>query len=140
VVAAALPVGLALAAVLTCMGILALQAGPLHLDRFVTVVTTMIGTGVGIDYALFVVSRFREEMTRQKPGRDNTTAEAVGVALHTSGRTIMASGLIVVVALGAMVLINGHVFAEIAVAAGLVVACCRHRPDPAARRAGDPRP
>src|SRR5262249_18089853 len=43
VVAAGLPVGFALAAVLTCMGTLTLLAGPLHLDRFVTVVTTMIG-------------------------------------------------------------------------------------------------
>jgi RND superfamily putative drug exporter len=123
-VAAVLPVGLALASVLVCMGILTPLAGPLHLDRFVTVVTTMIGIGVGIDYALFVVSRFREELARRRhePGRE-ATAEAVGIALHTSGRTILASGLIVMVALGAMVLIDGHIFVEIAVAAALVVAC-----------------
>jgi RND superfamily putative drug exporter len=128
VVAAALPVVLAVAGVLVCMGVLTLLAGPLHLDQFVTVITTMIGIGVGIDYALFVLSRFREELAGRtppdggRPGRA-ATIEAVGVALDTSGRTILASGLIVIVALGSLMVIRGHVFFEIAMAAGLVVAC-----------------
>ncbi|MFE0188080.1 MMPL family transporter [Streptomyces sp. NPDC058989] len=125
-VAAVLPVALALASVLLCMGVLTPLAGPLHLDRLVAVITTMIGTGIGIDYALFVVSRFREELAmragRGRAGRQ-ATDEAVGAALYTSGTTIAASGLVVIVALGSMVVIGGHIFLEIAVASGLVVAC-----------------
>ncbi|HKS46937.1 MAG TPA: MMPL family transporter [Amycolatopsis sp.] len=126
-VAAALPVGLALAGVLTCLGVLAGLTGPLHLDQFVTVITTMIGLGVGIDYALFVVSRFREELAqgRARDGSGRAVVdEAISTALRTSGRTIVVSGLIVIVALGAMAVIDGHIFTEIAVAAGLVVGCC----------------
>jgi RND superfamily putative drug exporter len=51
-------------------------------------------------------------------------ADAVGAAVHTSGRTVIASGLVVIVALGSIAVINGHIFLEIAVAASLVVACC----------------
>lgn len=127
--AAALPIVIALASVLTCLGVLAALAIPLHFDRFVTVITTMIGIGVGIDYALFVVSRFREELRERAvaPTRSAgraTIDRAVAVALHTSGRTIAASGLIVMVALGSLMLISGHIFVEIAVASGIVVMCC----------------
>ena len=127
-VAAALPVVLALASVGLCMGIFALLVAPLQLDQFVTVIATMVGIGVGIDYALFVVSRFREELARTRmPGTtrapQDATVNAVGVALHTSGRTVIASGFIVIVALGSMAVMDGHVFHEIAIAAGVVVAC-----------------
>ncbi|MEV0319906.1 MMPL family transporter [Streptomyces sp. NPDC050658] len=127
--AAVLPVALAFVAVLVCLGILAVFAVALRLDTFVTVITTMIGGGVGIDYALFVVSRFREELARRtRPAKDMPHTEAieasVGAALRTSGGTVAASGLIVIVALGSMAILDGHLFLEIAIAAGLVVACC----------------
>jgi RND superfamily putative drug exporter len=153
--AAALPVAFALAAVLTSTGVLSAFAGPLHFDRFVTVIATVIGIGIGTDYALFVVSRFREELAARTPagarlrgGRgavsegtvsegavsegsvsegavsEDAVREAVGTALATSGRTVVTSGLIVVVALSSMTVIRGHVFMEIAVAAASVVVCC----------------
>ncbi|MFE0134067.1 MMPL family transporter [Streptomyces sp. NPDC059037] len=127
--AGVLPVVLAFAAVLVCLGILAVFAVALRLDTFVTVICTMIGGGVGIDYALFVVSRFREELARRTgPGtgmpRTEAIEESVGAALRTSGGTVAASGLIVIVALGSMAILDGHLFLEIAIAAGLVVACC----------------
>ncbi|MCC3769314.1 MMPL family transporter [Streptomyces sp. UNOC14_S4] len=149
-VAALLPVATALGSVLVGTAVLGLLAGPLHLDRFVTVVATVIGIGVGIDYGLFVISRFREELARRTPRegtspdgtprggtprdgtpRDGTPCpdaaavrESVGVALRTSGRTVLTAGLIVVVALGSMILIRGHIFTEIAVASGLMVVLC----------------
>jgi len=126
-VPAVLPIVVAMAGVLSCLAVLTLLADPLHLDRFVIVTTTMIGIGIGIDYALFVVSRFREELaSAASRHRDPKTAveHAVRVALDTSGRTIVASGLIVIVALGSMMVINGHIFLEIAVASTLVVTCC----------------
>jgi RND superfamily putative drug exporter len=128
-IAALLPIIIAVAGVCTCLGVLALLTAPLHLDRFVTVITTMIGIGIGIDYSLFVVSRFREELAKRTPPwvrRADRWAvtEAIGVALQTSGHTIIASGLIVMVALGTMIVISGHIFVEIAVASSLVVVCC----------------
>ena len=127
-VAALLPIVVALSSVLLCTALLVPLAAPLHLDRFVTVVATVIGIGVGIDYALFVVSRFREELARRAPAGAPADREAIeasiGTALRTSGRTVITSGLIVIVALGSMLVINGHIFMEIALATGLVVACC----------------
>ncbi|GGK33921.1 membrane protein [Pilimelia terevasa] len=127
VVAAGLPLLVALASVLGCTGLLVALAGPLHLDRFATVITTVIGIGIGIDYALFIVSRYREELARAAAGRRPTRDDvrvALGRALHTSGRTIVISGAIVIVALSSLVIIDGHIFMEIAVASALVVATC----------------
>lgn len=122
-VSALVPVTMAVSAVLVCTALLGLLAGPLSLDRFVTVVATVIGIGIGIDYALFVISRFREELARR--GDDRAAVHtSVSIALRTSGRTVLTAGLIVGVALGSMVLIRGHIFMEIAVASGLMVVCC----------------
>jgi RND superfamily putative drug exporter len=83
--------------VLACTALLGLLAGWLHPDRFVTVaVAVVIGIGVGIDYALFVISRFREEVART--GRKPQAArDAVCAALRTSGRSVVVWGLIVIV-------------------------------------------
>ncbi|MEU1817804.1 MMPL family transporter [Streptomyces roseifaciens] len=133
-VAALIPVAMALGSVLACTALLGLLAGPLNLDRFVTVVATVIGIGVGIDYALFVISRFREELARRTPPDGEPRPDkaalreavhaSVSVALRTSGRTVLTAGLIVMVALGSMILIRGHIFTEITVAAGLMVVLC----------------
>lgn len=122
-VAALVPVMMAVGAVLVCTALLGLLAEPLSLDRFVTVVATVIGIGIGIDYALFVISRFREELARLGDDRAAVNT-SVSIALRTSGRTVLTAGLIVGVALGSMVLIRGHIFMEIAVASGLMVLCC----------------
>ncbi|MEV7416992.1 MMPL family transporter [Streptomyces sp. NPDC089919] len=129
VLAAVLPVAIALGSILFCLGLLTALAEPLRLDTFAMVITTMIGAGVGIDYSLFVVSRFREEAAhriRRDGGRLRPEAvqEAVGVAVQTSGGTVVASGLIVIVSLGSMAVVDSHVFVEVAAAAGLVVTCC----------------
>jgi RND superfamily putative drug exporter len=62
-------------------------------------VITLIGLGLAIDYALFVVSRFREELAA---GRD--TADAIERTMTTAGRTVAVSGLTVALALGALLL------------------------------------
>jgi trehalose monomycolate/heme transporter len=62
-------------------------------------ITTILGLGLAIDYGLFMVSRFREELTRQ-----DTTADAVAATVATAGRTIAVSGITVAVALASLML------------------------------------
>jgi trehalose monomycolate/heme transporter len=62
-------------------------------------ITTILGLGLAIDYGLFMVSRFREELTRQ-----DTTEDAVAATVATAGRTIAVSGITVAVALASLML------------------------------------
>ena len=62
-------------------------------------ITTILGLGLAIDYGLFMVSRFREELTRR-----DTTADAVAATVATAGRTIAVSGITVAVALASLML------------------------------------
>jgi RND superfamily putative drug exporter len=93
-VAAALPVvggGVAVTVTLGCFWLLA-QA--IDISVFAMNVATLLGLAVGIDYALFMVGRFREELAA---GR--TVAEAVETTVATAGRSIFFSGLTVIVGL-----------------------------------------
>jgi RND superfamily putative drug exporter len=62
-------------------------------------ITTILGLGLAIDYGLFMVSRFREELHRQ-----DTTADAVAATVATAGRTVAVSGVTVAVALASLML------------------------------------
>ncbi len=62
-------------------------------------ITTILGLGLAIDYGLFMVSRFREELQRQ-----DTTADAVAATVATAGRTVAVSGVTVAVALASLML------------------------------------
>ena len=117
-VAALVPLAAAGAGLLLAFGMLAAICVPLHVDAFMTTIVAMIGTGLGIDYSLFVVSRFREELTRR-----SDTAEAVGAAIATSGRTVIFSGVIVVIALCSLFVVDAPIFREIALGVLVVVAC-----------------
>jgi uncharacterized membrane protein YdfJ with MMPL/SSD domain len=67
-------------------------------------VITLIGMGLAIDYALFVVSRFREELAKQ-PGTDKSDVRAaVQTTMLTAGRTVLFSGLTVAVALASLLI------------------------------------
>jgi len=62
-------------------------------------ITTIIGLGLGIDYGLFMVTRFREELRRQ-----GTTEQAVARTVATAGRTVLVSGVTVALALSSLML------------------------------------
>ena len=66
---------------------------------FAVNVITLIGLGMAIDYALFVVSRFREELAAGRP-----TAEAIERTMATAGRTVLVSGLTVALALASLLI------------------------------------
>ena len=117
VAAAAVPLALAVAAVITASGILAVisQAYPLA-DVYAEVVLLM-GLATGIDYALFVISRFRRE---RQAGRSKE--EALVVATSTSGQAVVFAGVTVLLAICGMFLVGDVVFASLGLAAIVVVA------------------
>ena len=116
-VAAGLPIMLALVSLGVTLGVLYFLAGVTDMNVYVTNTASIVGIGVGIDYALFVVTRFREELRR---GR--SVAEAVPVTLATSGRAVALSGATVIVALAGMFLVDIQAFRSMAIGSMSVVA------------------
>ena len=116
-VAAVLPVVLALTAVVAAGGLLALSSHLIHVDQNGTSVMALIGIAVGIDYSLFYLRRFREE---RRAG--NTTQAAVTTAAATSGRSVVVSGLTVMISLAGLFLSGNGIFLGMASAAIIVVA------------------
>ena len=114
--AAILPVGLALTSFLAANGILALVSHRLPLDSSASSVMLLVGLAVGVDYCMFYLRREREERVQ---GRDPETA--LRIAAATSGRSVLVSGLTVVVAMSGMFLSGMLIFEGFAVAAILVV-------------------
>lgn len=117
VVAAGLPVLLALVSLVVTLGILFFLAGRVDMSIYVTNTASVLGIGVGIDYALFVVTRFREELRR---GHD--VPRAVEQAVATSGQAVALSGITVVVALAGMFLVDVQAFSSMAIGSMTVVA------------------
>ncbi|MFC9897214.1 MMPL family transporter [Nocardia sp. NPDC127579] len=114
-VAASVPVGVALAGIAGAYGLIYLLSTLMHFDTLVLAVATMIGTGVGIDYSMFLVSRFREELAQSAIGDIRArTGHAVAVTMETTGRNILASGLIVMISLGALFVVRVPIFRAIA--------------------------
>jgi uncharacterized membrane protein YdfJ with MMPL/SSD domain len=117
IVAAVLPLGLATMAILAATGLVAFTS---HLSG-VTVqansVMLLIGLAVGVDYSMFYVKRQREERASGRPVLD-----AIEVAAATSGRSVLISGLTVLLAMSGMFLTGSAIFYGIGQATMLVVA------------------
>ena len=115
-VAASLPILLAIAAIATAIGFTALVGRAFDLSFFVVNFITMIGLAVGIDYALFIVARYREERVR---GFDKL--EAIGRTGATANRAVFFSGLTVVLALTGLLFVPNTIFRSLSIGAILVV-------------------
>ena len=115
-VAALAPIGLAVVSIIIALGIAALIGQVFELVFFVTLMITMIGLAVGIDYSLFIISRFREEMNRGL-----STLEAVQRAGDTAGRTVLFSGVTVVIALCGLLIVPFPFLQSLGLGAILVV-------------------
>ena len=96
-VAAGLPLVLGLVSIIGTLGILRLLTEFTQVSGYALNLTTVLGLGLGIDYSLFLVSRFREE---RHGGRDVPTA--VRVTVTTAGRTVLFSAATIVIAMLAM--------------------------------------
>jgi len=114
--AGVVPIILGVVAIAVGMGLAALVGQVFDLSFFITNMITMIGLAVGIDYSLFIVSRYREE--RHK-GFEKI--EAIGRAGATATRAVVFSGLTVVLALVGMLILPNTLFRSLGIGAILVV-------------------
>jgi len=115
VVAGLIPLILALIAIITALGLTALVGIPFDLSIFTVNMLSGMGLALGIDYSLFVVSRFREERSSGRERLDAITATG-----STASRAVLFSGLAFVVAMLGLLLIPNTIFRSLAVGAILV--------------------
>jgi putative drug exporter of the RND superfamily len=118
VLAMGLPIGIALAGVATGgIGLVTLLTNVLTIPDFAPLIGVMIGLGIGIDYALFIVTRYRE---RTKLGIAPDIA--VEEAMDTAGRAVLVAGITVVFSLLGMVLIGLAFITGLGISAAITVA------------------
>ncbi|HMK93758.1 MAG TPA: MMPL family transporter, partial [Thermoleophilia bacterium] len=115
-VAAALPIALALIAITLAVALTAFLGHLFSVSIFAVNMITLIGLAVGIDYSLFIVSRFREEL-----GHGRSTIDAIAVAGGTAARAVFFSGLTVVLALLGLLIVPTNIFVSLGAGAILVV-------------------
>jgi putative drug exporter of the RND superfamily len=115
IVAAVVPIVMALFAIAVALGLVSLIGQLFNFNLFVENMVTMIGLAVGIDYSLFIVSRYREE---RKKGF--AKLDAIGAAGATANRAVFFSGLTVVLALLGMMIFPATIFRSLAGGAILV--------------------
>jgi putative drug exporter of the RND superfamily len=115
VVAGLVPLALALVAIITALGLTALVGIAFDLSIFTVNMLTGMGLALGIDYSLFVVSRFREE---RSGGRDKL--DAIGATGGTASRAVLFSGIAFVIAMLGLLIIPNTIFRSLAAGAILV--------------------
>ncbi len=117
VVAALIPLGTGLLAVLSGIAGMFLLSHITGVSVYAQNVVTLIGLGVAIDYSLFVTSRFREELKRGR-GRE----DALAIAMSTSGRAVTFSGITVAIGLSGMLFYEGTFLPSMGLSGAIVVA------------------
>ncbi|MFD0021910.1 MMPL family transporter [Streptomyces sp. NPDC058382] len=115
-IAALLPLGVGIVAILGTNAVLRGITEFTDVSVFAQNLTTALGLGLAIDYALFIVRRFREELAAGREVRD-----AVGATLRTAGRTVLFSALTVAVSLAAMLVFPQYFLRSFAYAGIAVV-------------------
>ncbi len=116
VLAMGLPIGVALFGIGVGSALLTLFSHIMEVPEFAPFIGIMIGLGVGIDYALLIVTRHREQMHA-----GHTVGEAVGIAVDTAGRAVVFAGVTVVISLLGMILMGVGFVAGLAVTAAATV-------------------
>jgi len=116
VVAALVPITLALVAVAAGLGSITLLANAMDVSTAAPTIGAMIGLGVGIDYALFIVARYREN---HAAGQDNPTT--LSNAMGSAGAAVLFAGGTVIVAMAALALTGLGFLTSIGLSTSLVV-------------------
>jgi RND superfamily putative drug exporter len=117
VVSALLPLGVGGVAVVGGLAAVGLLARFTDVSTYATNIVTLIGLGVAIDYSLFIVNRFREEL-----GAGPGPEQALIATMQTSGRAVAFSGITVAIGLSAMLFFQGSFLASMGFAGAMVVA------------------
>jgi RND superfamily putative drug exporter len=117
-VAAAMPLGLALFAVPVALALMTAVNVVLPLNIFVLNISTIMGLGISIDYSLFIVRRYREELARGRVRDD-----AVAQTLATAGEAILFSAITVIIGFAGLLLLRMPFMTAIGVGGALTVAC-----------------
>jgi uncharacterized membrane protein YdfJ with MMPL/SSD domain len=118
IAAAAIPVALALSAVIAALGLIGPLSQLVAMDDAAKTVLVLIGMAVGVDYSLFYVARDRQERRAGRP-----PGEALRIAARTSGRTVLISGLTVAVALAGLFMAGEVALSGVGLATIAVVLC-----------------
>jgi RND superfamily putative drug exporter len=116
VLAMGLPVAVALAGISVGTVLLLLSTNVFSVPDFAQFLGLMIGLGVGIDYALFIVTRYRENLHH-----GHTVKEATSIAVDTAGRAVAFAGITVVISFLGMIVIGVAFVSGLAISAALVV-------------------
>jgi uncharacterized membrane protein YdfJ with MMPL/SSD domain len=116
-IAAVLPLGVGIAAVVVSGAVVYLLSQALSMSVFVTNTVSMIGIGVAVDYSLFVLTRYRAEI---RAGNDPEAARKL--AMRSAGVAVLFSGCTVIVALAGLFLIGSTAINSLAIGAMVVVA------------------
>ena len=117
VVAATLPLGVGVLTILAGLAGTFLLTRVTDVSQYALNVVTLIGLGIAIDYSLFIVNRFRTELTAGASRED-----AMAKTMATAGRAITFSGITVAIGLSAMLFYQGTFLASMGAAGGIVVA------------------
>jgi len=115
-VAAGLPLVVAGLAIPTTLGAVSFVAQFTELSIFVQNVSTMLGLALAIDYSLFMVSRFREELAKGRP-----VADAVEITVGTAGKAVAFSGLAVAIGLSGLLLFEAPALRSFGIGGALTV-------------------
>jgi RND superfamily putative drug exporter len=115
VVAALVPLSMAIASIIGALGLVALLSQAFTLSVFIVNMLTGMGLALGIDYALFVISRYREERARSA-----APDAAIATAGATASRAVLVSGTAFVVAMFGMLIVPNNVMRSLAAGAILV--------------------
>jgi len=118
VVAAVVPILLAFAAIILALGLLQVISQASPLAEVYTQVVLLIGLATGIDYALFTITRYRNERRAGLSKED-----ALRVASGTSGKSIVFAGTTTVFAVAGMFLVNDSIFSSLGLASIVIVLC-----------------
>jgi putative drug exporter of the RND superfamily len=115
VVAGLVPLLMAMVSIVVALGLTALVAQQFELSVFVINMLTGMGLALGIDYSLFVVSRYREERAK-----GNAEFAAIEIAGATASRAVLFSGTVFVIAMFGMLLVPSSIMRSLAAGAILV--------------------
>jgi uncharacterized membrane protein YdfJ with MMPL/SSD domain len=118
IVAAGMPLFVAGLAIPSSLALIYIVAQQVEMSIFVLNIATMLGLALAIDYSLFIVSRYREELRR---GR--SVGEAVERAIGTAGKAVAFSGIAVAIGLSGLLLFEAPAIRSIGIAGALVVLC-----------------